>query len=161
MKEMKKLKFLFVMLLGLMSTSARAQNMQYLVLDLTDGTQTVIPLADQPVITCQDGELKVAVAGEVKVQSSLDGLLKYSFSETEAPSGIEQLLNEESHLEAGHVYVANAKAGDTVRIFTADGRQVAVQPIGSDGTANIDLTTLGKGLLIVKLPKTSIKVINK
>ena len=33
--------------------------------------------------------------------------------------------------------------------------------INSDGTADIDLTALGKGLYIVKSAKTSIKVMNK
>ena len=56
MKEMKKLKFVFMVLLVLLATSVKAQDMQYLVLDLTDGSQTVIALADQPVITLQGEE---------------------------------------------------------------------------------------------------------
>lgn len=161
MKTMKKLKFLFMALLVLMASSAKAQNMQYLVLDLTDCSQTVIALAEQPVITLQGEVLKVAVAGEVKVEASLGDVAKYSFSETETPTAIQQLVGEESRLEPGHVFFANAKAGETVRIFTADGRLVATQRIGDDGTANVDLTTLGKGLLIIKSAKTSIKVMNK
>ena len=161
MKEMKKLKFVFMVLLVLLATSAKAQDMQYLVLNLTDGSQTVIALADQPVITLQGEELKVTVAGEVKVQASLGDVVKYSFSETETPTVIQPLLSEESRLEPGHVYFANAKAGETVRVFTADGRLVSTQRISEDGTANIDLTTLAKGLLIIKSAKTSIKVMNK
>ena len=33
--------------------------------------------------------------------------------------------------------------------------------ISVDGNADIDLTTLGKGLYIVKTPKTSIKILNQ
>ena len=53
------------------------------------------------------------------------------------------------------------KAGETVRVFTVDGKLVASQRINGEGTADIDLTTLGKGLYIVKSAKTSIKVMNK
>ena len=158
---MKKLKFLFMVLLVLLATSVKAQNMQYLVFDLSDGSQTVIALADQPVITLQDGELKATVAGKVKFQASLGDVVKYSFSETETPTAIQPLLNEESRLEPGHVYFANATAGEIVRVFTADGRLVATQRISEDGTASIDLTALAKGLLIIKSSKTSIKVMNK
>ena len=158
---MKKLKFVFMVLLVLLATSVKAQNMQYLVFDLSDGSQTVIALADQPVITLQDGELKATVAGEVKVQASLGDVVKYSFSETETPSAIQPLLSEQSRLEPGHVYFAHAKAGETVRVFTADGRLVSTQRISEDGTASIDLTALAKGLLIIKSSKTSIKVMNK
>ena len=158
---MKKLKFVFMVLLVLLATSVKAQNMQYLVFDLSDGSQTVIALADQPVITLQDGELKATVAGEVKVQASLGDVVKYSFSETETPSAIQPLLSEQSRLESGHVYFAHAKAGETVRVFTADGRLVSTQRISEDGTASIDLTALAKGFLIIKSSKTSIKVMNK
>jgi hypothetical protein len=157
---MKKLKFYFMLLVMLMATSAKAENMQYLVFDLSDGTQTVIALADQPVITCQGGELKVMVAGEVKVQASLDDVAKYSFSPT-AVTGIQEMAKEVSRMEMGHVYIAHAKKGETVRVFSIDGRQVAAARINDEGTADIDLTTLGKGLYIVKSAKTSIKVMNK
>lgn len=161
MKKMKKLKFLCMVLLVLLTTGAKAQNMQYLVFDLVDGSQTVVALADQPVITFQNNELKVTVNSQVKVQASLGDVAKYSFSASETPTAIEPLLNEESHLAFGHVYIANAKAGETVRVFTAEGHLVATQRIGENGTADIDLTTLGKGLLIVKSAKTSIKIMNK
>ena len=68
---MKKLKFLFTMLVLMVTVSASAEGMQYVVFDLKDGTQTVIALQDKPVITCQGGELKVTVAGEEKLSAPL------------------------------------------------------------------------------------------
>lgn len=156
---MKKLKFYLMLLVMLMATSAKADNVKYLVLN-SGGEETVIALADAPVMTINEGTLKVTVAGVEKLSADLSQGLTYSFSET-ATSIQEILNNESSRLEQGHVYIAHAREGETVRVFTIDGKLVASQRINSEGTADIDLTTLGKGLYIVKSAKTSIKVMNK
>ncbi len=156
---MKKLKFYLMLLVMLMATSAKADSVKYLVLN-SGGEETVIALADNPVMTINEGTLKVTVAGVEKLSADLSQGLTYSFSET-ATSIQEILNNESSRLEQGHVYIAHAREGETVRVFTIDGKLVASQRINSEGTADIDLTTLGKGLYIVKSAKTSIKVMNK
>ena len=156
---MKKLKFYLMLLVMLMATSAKADSVKYLVLN-SGGEETVIALADAPVMTINEGMLKVTVAGVEKLSADLSQGLTYSFSET-ATSIQEVLNNESSRLEQGHVYIAHAREGETVRVFTIDGKLVASQRINSEGTADIDLTTLGKGLYIVKSAKTSIKVMNK
>ena len=155
---MKKLKFYLMLLVMLMATSAKADNVKYLVLN-SGGEETVIALADEPVMTINEGTLKVTVAGEEKVSADLSQGLSYRFSEAD-PTAIQDVLNKESsRLEQGHVYIAHAREGETVRVFTVDGKQVVSQRINSEGTADIDLTTLGKGIYIVKSAKTSIKII--
>ena len=157
---MKKLKFYLMLLVMLMATSAKADNVKYLVLN-SGGEETVIALADEPVMTIEESILKVTVAGEEKLSADLSQGLSYKFL-AEDPTAIQKVLNKEtSRLEQGHVYIAHAKAGETVRVFTVDGKLVASQRINGEGTADIDLTTLGKGLYIVKSAKTSIKVMNK
>ena len=156
---MKKLKFLFTMLVLMATASASAEGMQYVVFDLRDGTQTVIALQDKPVITCQGGELKVNVAGEEKVSVSLGDVAKYYFSDT--PLSIFEMADEKPRIEMGHLYVTRAKAGESVRVYTTDGRMVGSYRISADGNADIDLTTLGKGLYIVKTAKASIKILNQ
>ena len=157
---MKKLKFYLMLLVMLMATSAKADSVKYLVLN-SGGEETVIALADEPVMTIEESILKVTVAGEEKLSADLSQGLSYKFL-AEDPTAIQEVLNKEtSRLELGHVYIAHAKAGETVRVFTVDGKLVASQRISSEGTADIDLTTLGKGLYIVKSAKTSIKVMNK
>lgn len=157
---MKKLKFYLMLLVMLMATSAKADNVKYLVLN-SGGEETVIALADEPVMTIEESILKVTVAGEEKLSADLSQGLSYKFL-AEDPTAIQEVLNKEtSCLELGHVYIAHAKAGETVRVFTVDGKLVASQRINGEGTADIDLTTLGKGLYIVKSAKTSIKVMNK
>ncbi len=157
---MKKLKFYLMLLVMLMATSAKAESVKYLVLN-SGGEETVIALADEPVITIDEGVLKVTVAGEEKLLADLSQGLSYKFSEAN-PTAIEDVLDDESsRLEQGHVYIVHARAGETVRVFTVDGKLVASQRISNEGTADIDLTALGKGLYIVKSAKTSIKVMNK
>ena len=157
---MKKLKFYLMLLVMLMATSAKADSVKYLVLN-SGGEETVIALADEPVMTIDESILKVTVAGEEKLSADLSQGLSYKFL-AEDPTAIQEVLNKEtSRLELGHVYIAHAKAGETVRVFTVDGKLVASQRINGEGTADIDLTTLGKGLYIVKSAKTSIKVMNK
>ena len=157
---MKKFKFYLMLLVMMMATSAKAENVKYLVLN-SGGEETVIALADEPVMTINEGTLKVTVAGEEKVSADLSQGLSYRFSEAD-PTAIQEVLNKESsRLEQGHVYIAHAREGETVRVFTVDGKQVVSQRINSEGTADIDLTTLGKGIYIVKSAKTSIKVMNK
>ena len=156
---MKKLKFLFTMLVLMATASASAEGMQYVVFDLKDGSQTAIALQDKPVITCQGGELKVSVAGQEKVSAPLGDVAKYYFSDT--PLGIFEMTEEKPLIEMGHLYIAQAKAGDVVRVYTTDGRMAGSYRIADNGSADIDLTTLGKGLYIVKTPKTSIKILNQ
>ena len=156
---MKKLKFLFTMLVLMATASASAEGMQYVVFDLKDGSQTAIALQDKPVITCQGGELKVSVAGQEKVSAPLGDVAKYYFSDT--PLGIFEMTEEKPRIEMGHLYIAQAKAGDVVRVYTTDGRMAGSYRIADNGSADIDLTMLGKGLYIVKTPKTSIKILNQ
>jgi len=157
---MKKLKFYLMLQVMLLATSAKAESVKYLVLN-AGGEEYVIALSDNPVMTISEGMLKVTAAGEEKVSVSLSEGLNYFFSET-IPTDIQEVCNDEKpRLEPGHVFVAHAQKGEMVRVFTVGGKLVASQRIAEDGTADIDLTTLGKGLYIVKTSKTSIKVINK
>lgn len=157
---MKKFRICLILLVALLGTSAYADSVRYLVFN-AGSEETVIALEDMPVMTINDGVLKVVVRGEERLSASLSDGLTYRFSET-LPTGIQEVFNDEApRLEQGHVYMANARKGDIVRVFTVDGKFVTSQRVDDDGTADIDLTVLNKGLYIVKSARTSIKVINK
>lgn len=158
MKFKKKL-LVALMLLGAASMDVHAGLVKYLVLNTTDGQQ-VIALADKPVMTISGGELKVTVGGVEKVSAKLDNVMNYQFQEQDA-TAISNILTKGDRLAEGHVYMTSVKAGETIVVFAADGRQVISQVVGSDGQIDIDLTTLPKGVYIVKSPATSLKVINK
>lgn len=158
---MKKIAMLSAFLFSLL-TGMKAADVQYLVINLTDGTRAEIALADAPVITVSGGELKVTVAGAEQVSAGLDDVVNYEFAAT--PTSIVQAKTSEQELSRyaqGHVLVSNAQPGATIRVFAADGRQVYSQQADGNGSADINLTGLGKGLYIIKSTKSSIKVINK
>lgn len=158
---MRKLRYsLVTLLLTLLSVSATADNVNYLVIDLTDGSQTVVALAAQPSISCLAGELKVTAAGEDKLIASLDQIRRYTFS-AEVPASIHSSALPSPRFAPGHVYLSNVAQGETVRVFSTSGRLVKSVRISDDGTADIDLTDQGKGLYIVKSKHSSIKVINQ
>ena len=158
--NMKKLKFLLMLLVVVLATSAKAETVKYLVLN-AGGEETVVALADNPVMTISEGMLKVTVGGEEVLSASLENGLTYSFSEN-GTTAIEEIQNDEApRLERGHVYISHAQQGDVVRVYTIDGKLAHSQRISDDGKADIDLTMLNKGLYIVKSAKTTIKVINK
>ena len=79
----------------------------------------------------------------------------------DSPLSIQQMTDGKTRLEMGHLYITHALAGETVRVYTTDGKMVATYRITDNGNADIDLTTLSKGLYIVKMSKTSIKILNQ
>ncbi len=157
MKLKKKLFAVLALLVGV-SMGVRADVVKYLVLNTTDGQQ-VIALADNPVMTVSGGVLKVTVGGVEKVSTSLDNVKNYMFQEQRA-TAISEILADGYQLSEGHVFMSNVKAGETIAVYSADSRRVSVQRVAADGRVDIDLTSLPKGVYIVKSPTTSIKVLN-
>ena len=111
-------------------------------------------------MTISGGLLKVTVGGVEKISANLDNVINYQFMEQDA-TAIRGIVAKGDRLAEGHVYMTNVKAGETIVVFGADGRQVISQRVTADGQIDIDLTTLPKGVYIVKSPATSLKVINK
>ena len=156
--KLKKNLFAILALLFGVSMGVRADVVKYLVLNTADGQQ-VIALADNPVMTVSGGVLKVSVGGVEKVSTSLDNVKNYMFQEQSA-TAIREILADGYQLSEGHVFMSNVKAGETIAVYSADSRRVSVQRVAADGRLDIDLTSLPKGVYIVKSPTTSIKVLN-
>ena len=157
MKLKKKLFAVLALLVGV-TMGVRADVVKYLVLNTADGQQ-VIALADNPVMTISGDVLKVTVGGVEKVSTSLANVKNYSFQEQRA-TAISEILADGYNLSEGHVFMSNVKAGETIAVYSADSRRVSVQRVAADGRVDIDLTSLPKGVYIVKSPTTSIKVLN-
>ncbi|MBP5546987.1 MAG: hypothetical protein J6X59_06920 [Bacteroidales bacterium] len=157
---MKKTRLLTLLVLLLtVATGAWAGLVTHLVLNTADG-QTVVALADQPVITVADGMLVVKKGGAEVLSVALDKVRNYSFAD-DASTGIKEALAGKGGLKEGHVYMTQVKAGEVIDIFAADGRRVGSQRVSADGLVDVDLTAQPKGVYIVKSPTTSFKVFNK
>lgn len=157
--KIKKSLFVALALLFGVSVGARADVVKYLILNTADG-QKVIALADNPVMTVSGGMLKVSVGGVEKVSTSLSNVREYTFQDQRA-TAISEILADGYNLSAGHVFMSNVKAGETITVYGADSRRVSVQRVAADGRLDIDLTALPKGVYIIKSPTTSIKVLNE
>lgn len=150
---------LLTVLFSLLVSGARADTVKYLVLETIDKGKTEIALDNQPSISCSGGELKVTAGGKEVLTTSMANVKHFYFER--ATTGIDETVGAKPSLQQGHVYMTNLKAGDSISIYDADGRLAGQQTVGSDGRVDVDLTTLTKGVYIVKTPATSIKIINK
>lgn len=121
---MKKRTILGALLLAamlVMPFTAKAQ--QYLVLTQSDGSTAEFALADNPVITLEDGNL-VVTCGERQISTSLEGT-SYAFSDTS--TDIREVQNDsqpQSEVAFGQVAFSGLKAGNRIVVYTIDGRQM-------------------------------------
>ena len=150
---------LLTVLFSLLVTGARADTVKYLVLETTDKGKTEVALDKQPNISCSGGELKVTAGGEEILSTSMANVKNFYFES--ATTRIDETVGDKPNLQQGHVYMSNLKAGDSIYVYDADGRLAGQQTVSADGRVDVDLTTLTKGVYIVKTPATSIKIINK
>ena len=157
---MKKRTILGALLLAamlVMPFTAKAQ--QYLVLTQSDGSTAEFALADNPVITLEDGNL-VVTCGERQISTSLEGT-SYAFSDTS--TDIREVQNDsqpQSEIAFGQVAFSGLKAGNRIVVYTIDGRQMTSVAASADGRATIDLSALPRGIYVVKAPGKTIKVKN-
>ena len=138
---------LFTIHFSLLTSSA--QIVQYLVLTQAGGEVGRFALADTPVITFADGNL-VVTCGEATLTVNMEGL-KSSFEDVStaitAPS-------------FAHSTFEGLKAGDTVTIYTLDGKKIGTAQADGEGRAGVDLSPYGRGIYILRTPRMSIKIKN-
>jgi len=125
---------------------------QYLVVTENSGAETTFELAKQPTITFSDATTMV-VKGESELTLVVTDVKNYKFTKEEKTvTSIKQIPTQE-------VTFKGLKAGETVRVFTLDGRLVGTVKAESDGISNLDLSTLPAGkVYILRTPSTSYKV---
>lgn len=156
MNKKRMIKALLLFALMALPFSARAQ---YLVLNLSDGSQAEFALSDQPVITFSDGNL-VLTCGAQEISTSLEGVSYYI---SPSSTAIRQLTNEEKpdvKVAFGQAAFKGLKAGSHIVVYTIDGVQVSSVAVSPEGEASVDLSALPRGIYVVKAPNKTIKVKN-
>lgn len=132
---------------------------QYLVLTQSDGTTAEFSLGAQPVITFSDGELTVT-CGDKQITTSLEGTT-YKFANS--ATAIEQVYKSsepEAEVKFGQAAFTGLNKGEQVGVYTLGGIMVSTTTADADGRATADLTTLPKGVYIIKARGKSIKIRN-
>ena len=145
---MKTIRLLLLLLLDVGATELRAQNS--LTVTLTDGTQRVFKLSERPELLWEGDNIIISTATtEMSVpRKNFKGL---NVSDALA---IEAVKNVGSRVTIGANGLLNAeglKAGSTIKVYDAAGRQINQQKIAPNGRVTVNLSKQPAGTYFVKI----------
>lgn len=121
----------------------------HLIIHFTDGTKTGFVLADKPAVSFVDNNVRVR-ANHVDTDFEVSTVEKFVFGD--ALASIETVAPNEVRFtipDADHVTVEGLKRGETVTVVSVEGRVVHAVRANADGSVQIELTQLPKGIYIV------------
>ena len=128
----------------------------------TNGEVEYFTFDGRPTITYQ-GDNLVMACGNQHVQYTLKGLEKIAFTTIEV-TGLGQIQEVEGvafNFHDDQIVIANAKAGEVVKLYDTTGRLFDSSTVGSDGRLTLSLSALTKGIYIIKMGTTSYKILRK
>ena len=161
---MNKVSFmgLIALFLSLMPLQSHAQEWlaTFLVLTETNGTKTEFPLESQPVVTFEQNNLVVTCNGKT-LSTALTDVSEYSFIQRNVTAGINNLPGKGTGKEAAtpsfsfhNAEVSGLKEGANVGIYDLNGADAA-------GHVTLNLSSLPKGIYILRTPTKSFKFVNQ
>ncbi|ERJ73403.1 hypothetical protein HMPREF9148_02714 [Prevotella sp. F0091] len=171
---MKKISFigLIALALSFIPLSGFAQTVQekiitYLVLTETNGTKTEFALNSYPVITIEANDLVITCEGK-KLSTALTGVQDYHFIEKKVTTSISSVPANDPKGETttpsfsfNNAEVSGLKAGARVVIYNLNGTQISSVTADGEGRVTLDLSSLPKGVYILRTPTKSFKFMNK
>ena len=171
---MKKISFigLIALALSFIPFSGFAQTVQekmmtFLVLTETNGTKTEFALESFPVITIEGNNL-VITCKDQKLTTALTGVQDYHFIEKKVPTAISNIPANDPKGETAtprfsfsNAEVSGLKAGARIAIYNLNGTQVSSVTADGEGRVALDLSSLPKGVYILRTPTKSFKFMNK
>ena len=171
---MKKISFigLIALALSFIPLSGFAQTVQekiitYLVLTETNGTKTEFALESFPVITIEGNNLVITHNGN-QLTTALTGVQDYHFIEKTVTTSISSVPSNDPKNESNtpqfsfsNAEVSGLKAGARVTIYNLNGTQISSVTADGEGRVALDLSSLPKGVYILRTPTKSFKFMNK
>ena len=171
---MKKISFigLIALALSFIPLSGFAQTVQEriitcLVLTETNGTTTEFALESFPVITIEDNNLVITHNGN-QLTTALTGVQDYRFIEKKVTAGISSVPSNDPknasntpQFSFSNAEVSGLKAGARVAIYNLNGTQISSVTADGEGRVALDLSSLPKGVYILRTPTKSFKFMNK
>ena len=171
---MKKISFigLIALALSFIPLSSFAQTVQekiitYLVLTETNGTKTEFALNSYPVITIEANDLVITCEGK-KLSTALIGVQDYHFTEKKVTTSISSFPANDPKGETttpsfsfNNAEVSGLKAGARVVIYNLNGTQISSVTADDEGRVALDLSSLPKGVYILRTPTKSFTFMNK
>ena len=171
---MKKISFigLIALALSFIPLSGFAQTVQKkmitcLVLTETNGTTTEFALESFPVITIEGNNLVITHNGN-QLTTALTGVQDYHFIEKTVTTSISSVPSNDPKNESNtpqfsfsNAEVSGLKAGARVAIYNLNGTQISSATADGEGRVALDLSSLPKGVYILRTPTKSFKFMNK
>ena len=171
---MKKISFigLIALALSFIPLSGFAQTVQKkmitcLVLTETNGTTTEFALESFPVITIEGNNLVITHNGN-QLTTALTGVQDYHFIEKTVTTSISSVPSNDPKNESNtpqfsfsNAEVSGLKAGARVAIYNLNGTQISSVTADGEERVALDLSSLPKGVYILRTPTKSFKFMNK
>ena len=168
MKTRRLLPFLLALLLALPSLAIEKANA--LVVWSKDGTKTTyVLLNEKPHMTVSNyaGIPSLLVYRSLKaeiVAIPLADIQRFTYEKVDDPDAIRQTPGYEAPVKYnadGTVLLSNVKAGETVSIYTLNGKLVQQLTPQKSGSYNVSLSSLTPGTYLVKAGSLTTKIIKQ
>ena len=148
---MKKLPFLFLLLMTSVGASARS-----IVFTLSDDTKVYYLLSSEvnPVLRFKEG--KMVVNEDVYEFSDIKN---FYISEEDDPNAIEPVLSKLNMTFKENTVIIRSETVKTVRVYTLNGVKASVEK--TDDVISVNLNGLEKGTYLINTGNSSLKVLKK
>lgn len=154
---MKKLLVLFIAVFAMFQVAQAENDGDNLLIKTKDGNTVAYSLTTRPVVTFAGSDL-VLTSTDVEVKYPIANVEEITFVDA---SAINEIKGDKVAF-AINGQVINAKGlanGELVQVYNIDGKAIAQASANAEGTVTVDISTLGKGVYVIKAGKMSYKIL--
>jgi hypothetical protein len=155
---MKKILLLILLAMPFVTSMTQAATQNALVVQTKSGSATTFFLKDEPQVSFEGTNLKVASA-QGNAYFPLADVLRFTYRQVD-PTGIDEQVMPETGVsfDGGVLVISQLKAGATVSVYTHDGKLVRHLAPQRYGTYRLNLSELSSGLYVVKADNATYKI---
>lgn len=137
-------------------------DVQYLVIQQDDGTESRFALKEYPEITF-NGDALIVESAERNLEIAIVDVLSYSFETVQEslPTAVEAVRQDAPAISFADAEFRGLASGAAVTAWSLNGQMLTTIKATADGIAKIDLSALPQGVIILRTPGKTIKIINK
>ena len=137
------------------SIVAKAED-KSLIITFSDNTTQTFVLSALPQITMANNKMTIS-AGSTTAEYDLYKIKTFTFSGT---TGIENIENNTSIIAEGDKIIIEG-ANANVKIFSVDGKTATLKTTSLSNSTIIDISSLGRGVYIIKANDKTLKISKK
>lgn len=156
---MKRL--LLLMLLAGSYITMQADQVQTLIVQLKNGSQTAFFLKDKPQVKFDGTNLKVtSTVGDTSF--ALSDVLRFTYAKKD-PTGISETVTDPTgvNFQGDVLVISQLKANDDVSVYALDGKLLRQLKASHAGTYRLNLSELPAGLYLVKADNVTYKIVKR